>query len=937
MRGRGILDARRCRAALRWCGPFTCSLVLLAATAPAAEAQRFALLETRDDNRSASARAAGRTIVVDRDLVRSGPRRLELETPDGRVLAAERSVFEDRGNGNVMWSGSFPESDYDSVVLTVQDGHLQGMFGEPGRAPYWIRSGLDGLGLIEQPVGGALGDSVELCAGGIVSPQAEPLAAVAADASRADPPTGVPSASNHDRLDILVLYTVQAAEVWEKFGYGTPRASIQAAMDFLSLVFRNNAMPATPRLVHVAEAPAALDGARGLLDRLTLNRKVAELRAEHQADIVHLFVGEESRELGYCGRAFVLTRAGERNDWSNGYGVTSAACSFPAQEGAYPYFGQVFAHEVGHNLGANHDPANSGIIRDVAVRPWAYGHFDINTAPTVETIMSYRSYVPRQWVPFFSSVRITPNGWTIGKEGERENERALYDTMPLAVRYNELMDDPSELDELPPDWLPPGAPGNLAVEATSATSARLVWDDRSENETSFLIQAKTGGDIWRVVRTAPADAESAEVADLKRGGRYTFRVRAHYERGAADSDLVTVTLRAGGATPDPDPDPGPDPGPGRISAPDDLTAVALGPDSVELTWAGAVKGTVEIEARTWKAGWAPAMTAGAAGGRAIVANLEAEAPYTFRLRTRSDGGKASAWSDAISVTTGDVSGACRAGGRYLCLAKGRFEVQAHWNNHQKEGDFGTATAVPIDVSDESGMFWFFNNSNIELVVKTLNGRDLNGHYWVFFGALSDVEYWVTVRDTEGGGRRTYHNPPAENCGQSDTMAFVAAGASSASAEGGGVPDPGFELAPLSLASVALPAVTSAQEAEGSCEPGETRLCLREGRFSVEVELVDPADMQRKAGKVVDSVGTDETGFFWFFTPTNVELATKLLDGRELNGKYWFFYGGLSDVEYTITLTDTVTGESQRYRNEAGSLCGGIDIDALPNGTGGGLY
>ena len=860
---------------------------------------------------------------MDRDLVRSGPRRLELETPDGRVLAAERSVFEDRGAGNVMWSGSFPESDYDSVVLTVQDGHLQGMFGEPGRAPYWIRSGLDGLGLIEQPVGGALGDSVELCAGGIVPPQAEPLAAVAADASRADPPAGVASASNHDRLDILVLYTVQAAEAWESFGYGTPRASIQASMDFLNLVFRNNSMPAAAHLVHMAEAPAALDGQTAVLNRLSNLREAAELRAAHQADMVHLFVGEQPRDLGYCGVAWVLTRAGERNDWANAYGVSAATCSFPAQEGAYPYFGQVFAHEIGHNLGANHDPGNTEISRDVAVRPWAFGHFDINTVPTVETIMSYRSYEPRQWVPFFSSVRITPNGWTIGKEGERENERALYDTVPLAVQYSDHTPDLSEFDDSP-SWVP-AAPANLTVEPTSSTSARLEWEDRSDDEIAFAIQARTSGDIWRHVGAVPVDRESIEVTGLKREGRYTFRVRARHERGGSDSDLVTVTLRAGGAGPDP----GPGPGPGEISVPDDLTAAALGSDSVELTWAGVAKGTVEIEARTWTAGWAQVNTADAAGGRAIVANLEAEAPYTFRLRTRSDGGKASAWSDEISVTTGDMSGACRAGGRYLCLAKGRFEVQAHWNNHQNEGEFGTATSVPIDVSDESGMFWFFNSSNIELVVKTLDGQGINGHYWVFFGALSNVEYWVTVRDTEGGGRRTYHNPPAENCGQSDTKAFVAAGASSASAGGRELPDPGFELAPVSLASVALPGVDLAQEAEGSCEPGETRLCLREGRFSVEVELVDPGDMQRKAGKVVDSVGTDETGFFWFFTPTNVELATKLLDGRGLNGKYWFFYGGLSDVEYTITLTDTVTGESQRYRNEAGSLCGGIDIHALP--------
>ncbi|MCE2558266.1 MAG: fibronectin type III domain-containing protein [Acidobacteria bacterium] len=917
MRGKGVRDATLGGAACGRCGALACSLVLLAATA--AEAQRFVSLETRDDNRSVSARAAGRTIVVDRDLVRSGPQRLELETPDSRVLAAERSVFEDRGDGNVMWSGSFPGAGFDSVVLTVQDGHLQGMFGEPGRAAYWIRAGLDGMGLMEQPVAGRLAGGVEFCAGGVVPD----LSGVAAGRSKlVEPPTVVRSESNHDRIDMVVLYTVEAAEAWESFGYGTPRASIQASIDFLNLVLRNNSMPAAAHLVHMAEAPAALDGQTSVLGRLSDLREAAELRAAHQADMVHLFVGEQPRDLGYCGIAYILTRAGERNDWANAYGVSAATCSFPAQEGAYPYFGQVFAHEVGHNLGANHDPANTGISRDVAVRPWAFGHFDISTAPTVETIMSYRSYVPRQWVPFFSSARIKPNGWTIGKEDERENERALYDTVPLGVQYSDHMPDPAEFDDFP-SWVPE-APANLTVEPTSSTSARLEWEDRSDDELGFRIHARAAGDRWRIVDAAAVDSESIEVTGLKREGRYTFRVRAYHNLGGADSDLVTVTLRAGGAGPDPDPGPGP----GGINVPDDLTAAAFGSTSIELTWAGVTKGTVEIEARTWTAGWAQVMTADATAGQATVGNLEAEAPYTFRLRTRSDG-KVSAWSGEVSATTGAVSGACRTGEQYLCLAEGRFEVQAHWKNHLQEGDFGIATSVPIEVSDESGMFWFFNSSNIELVVKTLDGRGINGHYWVFFGALSNVEYWVTVRDTEGGGRRTYHNPPAENCGQSDTMAFVPAAASSASAAGNRVPDPGFDLMPLSLTSLVLPGVASAQEGGGNCEAGETRLCLRNGRFSVEVELVDPADMQRKAGKVVSSVGTNETGFFWFFSPTNVELATKLLDGRSQNGKYWFLYGGLSDVEYTVTLTDTVTGESRPYHNKAGSLCGGIDINALP--------
>ncbi|MYD85837.1 MAG: hypothetical protein F4Y14_06450 [Acidobacteria bacterium] len=134
---------------------------------------------------------------------------------------------------------------------------------------------------------------------------------------------------------------------------------------------------------------------------------------------------------------------------------------------------------------------------------------------------------------------------------------------------------------------------------------------------------------------------------------------------------------------------------------------------------------------------------------------------------------------------------------------------------------------------------------------------------------------------------------------------------------------------MKAVSIELPGVALAQEGGGTCEASADRLCLHDGRFSVEVEFTDPNVNERKDGQVVSSLTTKETGFFWFFSASNVELAAKVLDGRALTGKYWFLYGGLSDVEYTITLTDTVTGESVTYENEAGSLCGGIDTGALP--------
>jgi hypothetical protein len=57
---------------------------------------------------------------------------------------------------------------------------------------------------------------------------------------------------------------------------------------------------------------------------------------------------------------------------------------------------------------------------------------------------------------------------------------------------------------------------------------------------------------------------------------------------------------------------------------------------------------------------------------------------------------------------------------------------------------GPALAVPL--TDESGYFWFFDPTNIELTVKILDGRVVNGHYWVFIASMTDLPYTVKIED-----------------------------------------------------------------------------------------------------------------------------------------------------------------------------------------------
>ncbi len=66
-------------------------------------------------------------------------------------------------------------------------------------------------------------------------------------------------------------------------------------------------------------------------------------------------------------------------------------------------------------------------------------------------------------------------------------------------------------------------------------------------------------------------------------------------------------------------------------------------------------------------------------------------------------------------------------------------------------------------------------ANVELVVKVLDGRPINGYFWVFYGALSNVAFTVTVTDTETGERKVYQNPLGTFASVGDTQAFGSPG------------------------------------------------------------------------------------------------------------------------------------------------------------------
>jgi hypothetical protein len=94
----------------------------------------------------------------------------------------------------------------------------------------------------------------------------------------------------------------------------------------------------------------------------------------------------------------------------------------------------------------------------------------------------------------------------------------------------------------------------------------------------------------------------------------------------------------------------------------------------------------------------------------------------------------------------------------------RFAVQLAW---QLPG--GTPTpAQAIPLTADTGLFWFYSPESLELIVKVVDGRALNGHFWVFVAGLSSLAYTAVVTDTVTGEAKTYVHPAGSLTSKADT-------------------------------------------------------------------------------------------------------------------------------------------------------------------------
>ena len=355
-------------------------------------------------------------------LASPSPRRVVIDLFPGLEIEAQVVAAEARANGGVTVFARLAGADHPSVVFTVEAGVVTATVDAPF-ASYVVQPLADGT------------HEVARKAAQLYPPELEPRSVfrprALADPFTADVAPDVPADSGR-LIDVMLVWTPVAEA--EAGGLAAMQSLAQAAIDNANLTYLNSGIAQRLRLVHrqqVAYAerasgcPDPYGGAPGsdtflcALFDLTSGTygpmpAVHGLRDAHGADLVALLI----RSGGSCGVAWLPTTPSEED----GFSVTGHDCAVGNKS---------FVHELGHNMGAHHDPANAS---NSGPKPFNKGF----VSPTLawRTVMAYPGACGGcMRVSHFSNPKLTYNGQAMGTAAVSNNAHVLNATAKAIAAY----------------------------------------------------------------------------------------------------------------------------------------------------------------------------------------------------------------------------------------------------------------------------------------------------------------------------------------------------------------------------------------------------------------------------------------------------------------------------------------------------------------------
>jgi len=157
-----------------------------------------------------------------------------------------------------------------------------------------------------------------------------------------------------------------------------------------------------------------------------------------------------------------------------------------------------------------------------------------------------------------------------------------------------------------------------------------------------------------------------------------------------------------------------------------------------------------------------------AGRVLLLSDVDMLADYTLTNDNGADiaGPNDALLGNAIAWLAGETAGGlCTPSATALCLdglpGDGRFRVTVEYETIQGGGLSGFALATPLVGlgARQGGLFTFFDPANPEMLLKILDGCLINGRFWLYASAGTNVGMTVRIEDLLlGGAPKVYVNP-----------------------------------------------------------------------------------------------------------------------------------------------------------------------------------
>ncbi|HEV8628987.1 MAG TPA: fibronectin type III domain-containing protein [Thermoanaerobaculia bacterium] len=193
----------------------------------------------------------------------------------------------------------------------------------------------------------------------------------------------------------------------------------------------------------------------------------------------------------------------------------------------------------------------------------------------------------------------------------------------------------------------------------------------------------------------------------------------------------------------------------KPARPTSLHAKATSTTEAHLTWSDNATNESEyhLELRTGSDPWLDMGPIPPNATFIQVFDLKPASTYFFRLRAKNRAGWSLYSNETAATSYFQTPPACVPGDGVMCLDNGRYRVEATY----ERGSDVHGNAHVSALSQQSGLFWFFSSTNVEALVKVLDGCTVNNHRWVYATGLTDLRVLVRLVDTKTGETASYLN------------------------------------------------------------------------------------------------------------------------------------------------------------------------------------